>query len=198
MTSRLHTWFYRPGTKIVGKGHTQIFDNRSYVTDDIMPHDPSKANITLDKEGYADVVTLCNKLQLSQEELKMIVDNNDKKRFVYNQDQTLIRASQGHSLKNVDVKLQIAIPPQHLYHGTKDRFIKSILEEGLTKQKRQYVHLSADLKTANIVAGRRPGLSTIIMIEAMRMRGDGHKFYLSDNGVWLTDHVPPRYMEILE
>jgi len=108
---------------------------------------------------------------------------------------TKIRANQGHSI-DVDVELKEARPPEYLYHGTVDRFINSIKAEGLKHQSRIYVHLSADKNTALKVGGRR-GKPVILLIDADKMYADGYKFYLSENGVWLTDCVPAEYLQLI-
>jgi putative RNA 2'-phosphotransferase len=34
----------------------------------------------------------------------------------------------------------------------------------------------------------------ILVIQTGAMHRDGHAFQIADNGVWLTPHVPPRYI----
>ena len=81
-----------------------------------------------------------------------------------------------------------------LYHGTASRFLKSILATGLRAAGRHHVHLSADIHTAKRV-GARHGFPAVLRVDARRMRAEGIVFYCSDNGVWLTDAVPPRYLD---
>src|SRR5208337_5516734 len=85
-------------------------------------------------------------------------------------------------------------PPEFLYHGTVERFLPSIMEEGLIRGKRHHVHLSKDVETARKVGARR-GKPVILRVDAGGMHRDGHKFLLSANGVWLTDAVPPGYLK---
>ncbi|ASZ13450.1 RNA 2'-phosphotransferase [Chitinophaga pendula] len=106
---------------------------------------------------------------------------------------SLRQANQGHSVK-IDLALQAQQPPAQLYHGTVSRFLDSIRETGLLKMTRQHVHLSTELLTAQKVGGRR-GRPYILSVDSAKMFHDGHVFFLSDNGVWLTDHVPPRYID---
>jgi len=54
--------------------------------------------------------------------------------------------------------------------------------------------LSKDVETALIVARRRHGKSVILQVDSATMTKDGASFFLSDNGVWLTNHVSPRYL----
>ena len=128
----------------------------------------------------------------SIEELDDIVKTNDKKRYEYNEDKSLIRARQGHSV-NVDVDLKEMVPPDILYHGTTTRFYSDILKDGIKKMNRQYVHLSDNYTTA-VSVGSRHGSAIVLTIDAKKMTNDGCKFYLSNNGVWLTDYVKPDYI----
>jgi len=57
---------------------------------------------------------------------------------------------------------------------------------------RHHVHLSADEETARGVGARR-GRPVVLVIDAAAMHRDGHVFFVSANGVWLTEDVPPRY-----
>jgi probable RNA 2'-phosphotransferase len=42
--------------------------------------------------------------------------------------------------------------------------------------------------------GQRHGKPLVLRIAAGEMQRDGHVFYQSDNGVWLTEHVPLAYI----
>lgn len=164
----------------------------------ILRHNPSAAGITLDGNGWADVNLLIAGMNKSRrtsvtfDDIKEVVATNDKKRFAFNDDFTKIRANQGHSVK-VDVELNEAVPPAILYHGTISKFVRAIRAEGLKPQSRLHVHLSADRETATKVGSRR-GTAVILVINAFKMHEDGYKFYLSENGVWLTDAVPAVYI----
>ena len=117
----------------------------------------------------------------------------EKRPFTFDVKVELIRANQGHSVE-VDLQLEEREPPDFLYHGTVERFLPSIMEEGLIRGKRHHVHLSKDVETARKVGSRR-GKPVILTVDAGRMNRDGHKFLLSANGVWLTDSVPPGYLK---
>ena len=161
----------------------------------ILRHKPESAGLTLDNEGWCDVHDLLVAVGLDMGELVQVVAENDKKRFAFNEDKTKIRASQGHSV-DVDLKLDEQKPPQILYHGTKQEFLTGILKEGLDKRNRNHVHLSENIETAKIFSNRRKGRSELLEIASAQMRADGYKFYKSENGVWLTDSVPPKYIKI--
>lgn len=163
----------------------------------LLRHQPSKFGLALDAQGWCEVDALLTafsrrNLELSREMLEHIVENNDKKRFAFSNDGTKIRASQGHSVE-VDLDYQTARPPALLFHGTTERFLQSILEQGLQKRRRHHVHLSADAETA-LKVGQRHGKPVVLTIQSDRMYAEGYVFYCSANGVWLTDEVPPRYI----
>lgn len=158
-------------------------------------HRPEKIGITLDKEGWTDVVELLEKakveIEFTLEELKEVVETNDKQRFAFSQDFSKIRANQGHSVE-VEISFKQITAPPVLYHGTVSKFMDSINKKGLIPGNRHHVHLSKDKETAEKVGSRR-GTPVILKINAYKMMEDGHKFYISENGVYLTDEVPPKY-----
>lgn len=166
----------------------------------VLRHSPETIGLKLDENGWADVEELiekCNKQesqnQMTAELLDYVVENNDKKRFAFNDDKTKIRASQGHSI-SVELNLNEAEPSEFLYHGTVEKFLDNIKKEGLQKMSRQHVHLSKDEETA-IKVGSRRGSPQILIVRSGEMFRDGFKFYLSENDVWLTDEVPAKYIE---
>ena len=159
----------------------------------ILRHKPEEIGITLDEHGWANVKELLAGLNIDMTTLEQIVSTDDKQRYSFNEDKTLIRANQGHSIP-VDVELEKAQPPEFLWHGTGKKYIDSICRDGLISKSRLYVHLSSDAQTA-ISVGQRHGDVVLLRINARKMYQDGYKFYLSRNGVWLTKHVPISYLE---
>ena len=166
----------------------------------ILRHKPESIGITLDEHGWANVDELIEGISRTQyfdrEMLEEIVSTDNKQRYSFNDDRTLIRANQGHSIP-VDVELEQVTPPEVLYHGTAEKYVASIEEQGLIPKSRLYVHISADMETAKKV-GQRHGKPVIYRIASDRMNRDGFVFYRSVNGVWLTKHVPAEYLERLE
>ena len=167
----------------------------------LLRHHPEDSGLTLDQHGWADVNELINAVAqtyagFSRTELDEIVATNNKKRYSYSEDGLRIRANQGHSIQ-VDVELEEKTPPPVLWHGTAERFVESIQEQGLVSGSRLYVHLSTDTDTARVV-GKRHGKPVIFHVDCKRMAEDGYKFYLSVNGVWLTNEVPARYLRLIE
>src|SRR3954447_20496069 len=160
-------------------------------------HAPHELGLTLRPGGWIPVDDLLaaagrHGFRITYDELIECVETNDKKRFSFDETGDLIRANQGHSVE-VDLNLDEKEPPEVLYHGTVERFLASIRAEGLKKGKRHHVHLSKDTDTAQRVGARR-GKPVILVVDAGRMHRDGYRFFLSANGVWLTDAVPPGYL----
>lgn len=159
----------------------------------LLRHDTS---YSFDRNGWRTVADLVCNHGYSLDELKEIIETNNKKRFEFNEDLTMIRARQGQSV-NVDVELEQITPPSVLYHGTAEKYIRSILEKGIMKQNRLYVHLSSTIETATAV-GSRHGNPVIIEVNTGKMAEDGCVFYLSRNGVWLTEYVDTSYCRVLD
>jgi len=164
----------------------------------ILRHNPGKIGVALDANGWIEVDVLLaamarHRHPLSRSALEHVVENNDKKRFAFSDDGLRIRANQGHSTE-VDLALEPSVPPERLFHGTVDKFLDAIFAEGLKKGTRHHVHLSPDLYTATRV-GQRRGKPMILEVATGQMHREGYVFFLSDNGVWLTDHVPPQFLE---
>ncbi len=168
----------------------------------VLRHKPQHIDIELDKQGWADVNTLIRKsannanVIFNRAMLEQVVANNDKKRFAFSEDGTRIRANQGHSI-DIDLGYEASDPPIILYHGTHPKAMNAIMRDGLKKMTRHHVHLSKDIATAEKVGSRR-GKPILLQIDTKTMLEDGHLFYVSTNGVWLTDHVPPKYLTKLE
>lgn len=162
----------------------------------ILRHKPEIINVTLEREGWCPVDKILKECKITIDELTCIVNNDNKGRYSFNEDKTKIRANQGHSVEGVNLTFKELTPPSVLYHGTANKYLVSILSTGLEKRTRQYVHLSEDLETASNV-GKRHGTLVVLKINAKKMYNDGYKFYLSDNGVWLCDCVPVKYINVL-
>ena len=163
----------------------------------ILRHKPETIGIELDEHGWANTEELIEGVNrthpLDMELLEKIVAEDEKQRYSFNEDKTKIRANQGHSIP-VDVELEEKEPPNILYHGTGEKYVGSIDEIGLIPKSRLYVHLSKDIDTA-IKVGSRHGRPVVYEVDCGRMYEDGHCFYLSVNGVWLTKEVPVRYLK---
>ncbi|UYZ85574.1 RNA 2'-phosphotransferase [Entomomonas sp. E2T0] len=164
----------------------------------ILRHKPEEYNLTLDNQGWVIIHDLLESLAkdqqpITRQQLNYLVENNDKKRFTISDDGLRIRAAQGHSTKKVTIEYVPQQPPNTLFHGTATRFLDTIKQQGLLAGSRQYVHLSTDTETAHSVAIRH-GQPVILKINSAEMYQQGYHFYLADNGVWLTEHVPVTYI----
>ncbi len=165
----------------------------------ILRHKPETIGISLDEHGWANVSELVEGINRQQPftmtDLEEIVKTDNKQRYSFNEDKTLIRANQGHSVP-VDVELPEKEPPEFLWHGTGEKYTESIDKIGLIPKSRLYVHLSGDLETAKMV-GKRHGKLVVYKVKSGEMAKDGFVFYQSVNGVWLTKEVPVKYLEKL-
>lgn len=168
----------------------------------ILRHNPLKYNLTLDKEGRADINDLLQKLNarsewngLSKKDLEKMIASSDKKRHEIQSDK--IRAFYGHSLKE-KVQKNPCQPPNVLYHGTVEKFVDSILEKGLITKERQYVHLSTTPETATKVALRRDKKAIILKIDAQKAWDSGIKFYLGNEDIWLSEPIASKFISFLE
>ena len=164
----------------------------------VLRHQPQAIGIVLDREGWTDIAALVaaatkDGRRLDRALIDEVVRTNDKGRFAVSGDGSRIRAVQGHSSAMVQLSHRALAPPPVLYHGTASRFVASILRQGLRPGSRHHVHLSEEHATAATV-GARYGMPVVLRVDAAAMAADGFIFFLADNGVWLTDAVPPRYL----
>lgn len=165
----------------------------------VLRHRPETIGVVLDDAGWTLVEELLSAMRrsgrgISREELDAVVRENDKQRFAFDETGLLIRAQQGHS-RPVELGYKPAVPPDVLFHGTPRQFVEAIRAGGLQKQSRHHVHLHAGEETATAV-GRRRGEPVVLTVDALRMHRDGFAFFVTPNAVWLTDHVPPEYLQI--
>lgn len=166
----------------------------------VLRHRPEAIGLQLDAQGWADVQDLITLAAakgtvLTEALIREVVETSDKKRFALSASGDFIRANQGHSIE-VDLGLSPLTPPATLFHGTASHFLASILASGLNKRARHHVHLSADIETASKV-GRRHGNLVLLSVGSGDMAHEGYTFYRSENGVWLTDHVPSKFLSVL-
>ena len=163
----------------------------------ILRHKPETIGICLDEHGWANVDELIAGIAKSHKFnmniLEEIVRTDEKQRYSFNEDKTLIRANQGHSVP-VDLEFEAVEPPEELWHGTGEKYVSSIDVQGLIAKSRLYVHLSGDEETA-VKVGARHGKPVLYIVKSGQMYRDGYEFYRSVNGVWLTKEVPVNYLK---
>ncbi len=162
----------------------------------LLRHHPEEAGVILDEHGWTDVADLIEKVKpkypITEELLHEMAFGRDKQRYEFSEDGRRVRAVHGHSVK-VDLGYNAEMPPEFLYHGTAEKYRESIEKQGLIKKERQFVHLSEHIEQAKDV-GKRHGKLVLYEVQAKKMHNDGHIFYRSTSGVWLTDHVPAQYL----
>lgn len=170
-------------------------ESRSKKLAFLLRHD---TNYAWDGTGWRTVANLLEKYGYTMYELTSIVSNDNKGRYEFNVDKTMIRATQGHSipgvdpdLKEIDADCKIDI----LYHGTSSRFVDAINREGLKPMTRNYVQLSHDIETASTVGLRHGGELVIYEVKLAEMLHDGIPVFISKNGVYMTKRVLPKYLE---
>lgn len=165
----------------------------------VLRHKPEAVKVTIGEDGWTNTKTLIeninkfSKYNITMDLLEKIVKEDDKGRYSFNEDKSQIRANQGHSI-DVNMKFDKIVPPEFLYHGTADKYIYSISKEGIKKRTRNFVHLSKDIDTA-IKVGSRHGNCKVLKIRAWDMYKDDYKFFISENGVYLTEYVPVKYIK---
>ena len=164
----------------------------------ILRHAPEKIGLAIDPQGWADIGQLLALAarygrRISREQLDEVVMRDSKTRYAISADGLRIRANQGHSLAAVDIALPPSTPPAMLFHGTASRFVDAIRSGGLLPGARNHVHLSSNRETA-VAVGARHGRPVVLTVDAVAMQAQGHVFYVSDNGVWLTQAVPVAFI----
>ena len=165
----------------------------------VLRHDPDALGLTLDPGGWANVDTLLDRARaegrsMDRALLERVIAHGEKERFTLSADGTKIRANYGHSI-DVDLDLTPTAPPEQLYHGTARHTLPAIRKEGLWPQSRQYVHLSSTREEASRV-GRRHGAPVVLLVDAQDLHDADHTLYNSTDAVWLTDRVPPHFLQI--
>lgn len=164
----------------------------------VLRHRPKLIGIELGEEGWVEVEELLQKItafgrEMDRDLLNEVVEKNNKQRYAFSEDGKRIRASQGHSVK-IELGYEPVEPPEFLFHGTAVQHLSAIQRIGLIKRKRHHVHLSKEAETATQVGGRH-GTPVILIVKSLEMHQAGHAFFCSENGVWLTESVPPHFIE---
>ena len=156
----------------------------------VLRHAPESVGLRLDPGGWVSAEALADALSVTRAQLEELAASSAEQRYAVADGR--IRAQQGHSVE-VDLGLEASTPPPVLWHGTAERSLPAVLDQGLSRRGRHAVHLSADPGTAHRV-GARHGRPVVLRVDARAMAADGWLFTVSGNGVWLVEHVPPRYL----
>ena len=160
-----------------------------------LKYKPESIGLTLSKKRWAPLDVVLRELQLTMEDLLEVIEKNNNRKFTLNEEKTQIRVTYGHT-PEIRLGYKSKKPPPYLYHGTALRFQTSIEKLGLVKGQRLHVHLYRDMETAKEV-GKRHKAFLVFKVSARKMYDENHKFFRTDSGVWLTKHVPYRYLEVV-
>ncbi len=166
-------------------------------------HHPEAFGLELDSEGWVDVDNLLAALRsrrrewrnLCQDDLVAMMKAASKQRYEIREDR--IRALYGHSVAD-RIEKTPAEPPETLYHGTDPGSAKIIIAEGLKPMARQYVHHSTDLATARLVGYRKSAHPVLLKVRALDAHRTGIGFYLGNEDIWLSDAIPPQFVEMID
>lgn len=177
--------------------YTKLSKEISYA----LRHAPWEYELEMDEQGWVPIEQLLDALHrtiewktITKKDIQQMLNLSKKKRHEMTDDK--IRAFYGHSIPLKIVK-EKGRPPEVLYHGTARRFMKSIMENGLLPQSRQYVHLSQDIETARDVGKRHDDKPCILVVDSSRAWSEGVSFYYGNEKVWLADIVPSKYIQEL-
>ncbi|HPD48686.1 MAG TPA: RNA 2'-phosphotransferase [Anaerohalosphaeraceae bacterium] len=163
-------------------------------------HEPWLYELELDNDGWVSVDSLLAALRqespawrdLCESDLAAMIAASSKQRHEMTNGR--IRALYGHSLPG-KLRREPAAPPTRLFHGTAPATLPAIRRDGLLPMERQYVHLSADLETAQAVGKRKASEPVILIVKAGQAHQGGVAFYEGNDKVWLADRVPPEFIE---
>ncbi|WP_059172942.1 RNA 2'-phosphotransferase [Bacillus sp. FJAT-27445] len=163
-------------------------------------HAPWEYELELDNDGWVSVEQVLNALQhnsewvsINESDLRKMIEVSDKERHQIQNGR--IRALYGHSVPQKILKKE-GNPPPILFHGTARRIVDDIFSNGLQPMARQYVHLSIDVETANLVGKRKDSNPVILKVNSVEALMEGIKFYQGNNDIWLADSIPPKFISV--
>ncbi len=163
----------------------------------LLRHNP--LDLEMDHEGFVELPRLLSKVRrrfptVDRKLLVEIVECSERKRFEIVGDR--IRALYGHTV-DVNVHLEEDKQLAQLYHGTTQEAAEQILKTGLQPMKRKWVHLSPTKEIAYEVGNRRTDSPVILMVDAAEARNHGLRFFKATDKVYVCEHVPAKYIQML-
>lgn len=183
----------------------------------LLRHGANNAGLDMRHDGYAKVSdVLSNPMfrDVNFSQLQEIVTKDQKQRFHLlleprssdsPSDIWWVRANQGHSLKSVTLDMQpitSALDIPMAVHGTTLSAWEFIATQGLSKMKRNHIHLAQGIPGDNVMSGMRNSSQILIFVDVQKALDAGVLFYLSANGVVLTDgdegFLSPIYFQRVE
>ena len=167
--------------------------------------------LNMRSDGYVDINQLMKHSKFRGVDLNDIfdiVENNDKKRFEITNESNgmFIRAVQGHTIKTIsDDELLTPILDATEYplvvHGTYKNILPTIQTNGLSRMKRNHIHMATSINPSEVTSGVRNNVEVYIVIDMEKAINDGILFYRSTNGVILSPGItengmiPPQYFK---
>jgi len=188
-----------------GSHNVKLSKNLSYL----LRHGAEKEGFKMTSGGFLLVKHILRHPKYSgftEMDIRQVVENNDKQRFALEtneQGDLMIRANQGHTItvENLDlVEVDPAEVPVAI-HGTYERNMKAIKEKGLSRMKRQHIHMAVDLPgESGVISGMRQSCDYLVHIDVSAATEAGLKFYQSANNVILcagneSGFIEPRYFK---
>jgi 2'-phosphotransferase len=167
----------------------------------LLRHGAVKEGLKIDENGWVSINDLLNHPSMSNfcstlNDIREIVQTDEKQRYSLMTNahgQTFIKANQGHSINVVtdagmrELSLSDVKNYPDVVHGTMMNHLKSILNQGLSKMKRNHIHFAIGLPNdQQVISGARQSSNVFIFVDMKKAMDDGIKFYLSENKVILT------------
>lgn len=176
----------------------------------LLRHGLKERHITMREDAYValdDVLAQKEFRKLTIADIEYIVDTNAKQRYALSNEngKLFIKANQGHSSnigEQIDQTLAfetITTPFAKCIHGTDRKSWKLIEKTGLKSMARQHIHFTrSEPSDSTVISGARSSSTVLIYIDMAQAMADGIVFYLSSNGVILTEGVDgtldPKYI----
>lgn len=169
----------------------------------LLRHHVVDQGLSITPGGYVlceDILKLSAFNKFTFDDIKIVVDNNNKKRFTLKEEDSkwYIRANQGHShevasqLNQDEVLTKITQPLELIVHGTTLKNYNIIKKSGLKKIGRWHIHfaITDDFVEGNTQqSGIRSSSRILIYLNMELAMADGIEFFMSDNKVVLSQGV---------
>lgn len=145
------------------------------------------SDIKTDENGYININILLSHPQLKKYNISLsdiinIVNQDTKCRYKLSEDNTFIRANQGHSKhKQINIGEEIESDILFAYHGTSLKSSKIIMKNGLSRMSRQHIHMVENKENVLYYS------EVIIKIDIQKAKSLGIKFIKSCNNYILSD-----------
>lgn len=163
----------------------------------ILRHEPHRFGVVLDAEGYASLADVLDAVRtrvpgVSEQDIEAVIREvePDKRRFTLSDGE--IRANYGHSTAE-KILHEPTLPPALLLHGTSEKSVDVILEQGLRPMRRQYVHLTTNADLAARV-GSRHGRVRVLNVDSAAAHAAGVAFFRANESFWLANWIPPEFI----